>query len=103
MERLTTVEENRHYGLSEVDIMYFLSHLRNGNLDDMEYRQLLINAMVNSIYVYSDEEGDHKITVIFNVSNQTPIQVDVSLLDEIRVNGGSYASPSSPPDKGSRF
>ncbi|AFM43395.1 site-specific recombinase, DNA invertase Pin [Desulfosporosinus acidiphilus SJ4] len=97
LEKLTAVEEERHYGLSEVDIMYFLSHLRNGNLDELEYRKLLVNAMVNSIYVYSNDDGGHKITVIFNVSNQQPVQVDMSLLDEIQNNGSLYASLSSPP------
>lgn len=77
--------------------MYFLSHLKNGNPDDLEYRKLLVNAMVNSVYVYADDNGGHKLTVIFNVSNQPPVQVDVSLLDEIRDNGGSYASLLSPP------
>jgi len=76
LEKQTTIEEDRHYGLDEVDIMYFLSHLKNGNPDDLEYRKLLVNAMVNSIYVYADDNGGHKLTVIFNVSNQPPVQVD---------------------------
>jgi len=77
--------------------MYFLSHLKNGNLDELEYRKLLVHAMVNSVYVYADDNGGHKLTVIFNVSNQPPVKVDVSLLDEIRNNYGSYTSLSPPP------
>lgn len=98
LEKQTALEEDRRYSLDEADIMYFLSHLKNGNLDSLEYRKLLVNAMVNSIYVYADDNGGHKLTVIFNVSNQPPVQVDVSLLDEIRDNGGSYASLLSPPN-----
>ena len=94
MEKQTTIEEDRHYGLSEVDIMYFLSHLRNGNLDCLEYRKLLINVMVNSVYIYSDK---NKATIIFNVSNQPPVKADISLLDEILASDGSYTSRLSPP------
>lgn len=97
LEKQTAIEQDRHYGLSEIDIMYFLSHLKNGNPDDLEYRKLLINAMVNSVYVYVDDDGGYKATIIFNASNQPPVQVDVSLLDEIQGNHCSYASSSSPP------
>jgi len=39
------------------------------------------------------------ITVIFNVSNQPSVKVDISLLDEVKKHkiGGSYASQLSPP------
>lgn len=99
LEKQTMVEEDRNYGLDEVDIMYFLSHLKNGDPDELEYRKLLVNAMVNSVYIYSGNDGGHKVTIIFNVSNQPPVKVDVSLLDEIRDNGGSYTSLSSPPQQ----
>lgn len=97
LEQQTAVEKDRYYGLSEVDIMYFLSHLKNGNLNDLEYRKLLINTMVNSIYVYTDGDGGYKATTILNASNQPPVQVDVSLLEDIQAHSGSYASLSSPP------
>jgi hypothetical protein len=94
LEKQVMVEENQQYGLSEVDIMYFLSHLRSGNIDDIEYRKLLVDTMVNSVYLY-----DGYYTAIFNSSNQ-PVKVDVDLLDEINDNTGvgvgSYLSPCSP-------
>lgn len=100
LENQAIVEEQRHFGLSEVDIMYFLHHLKKGseNLDDLETRKLLVNTMVNSIYLF--ENGD--LTITFNASNQQPVKVDISLLDEIRDNtggGGSYASLQPPPKR----
>jgi DNA invertase Pin-like site-specific DNA recombinase len=84
-EQQAAVEEDRHYGLGEADIMYFLSHLLKGseNLDDIETRKLLINVLVNSIYVWNDNK---KATIIFNVSNQPPVKVDISLLDMLQCN-----------------
>lgn len=86
LEQQVNVEENQQFGLSEVDIMYFLNHLKNGNIDDIEYRQLLINSMVNSVYLF---EG--YFTAVFNSSNQ-PVKVDVQLLDEIKNAAGAEGS-----------
>lgn len=90
LEKQIAVEENMQFSLSEVDIMYFLNHLKNGNIDDIEYRQLLVGSMVNSVYVYDDY-----FTAVFNSSNQ-PVRVDVNLLDEIKENSGSYVAQSAP-------
>ena len=47
--------------------MYFLSHLKKASADvgNLENRKLLVNVMVNSVYVYEDDEGGHKLTIIF--------------------------------------
>jgi DNA invertase Pin-like site-specific DNA recombinase len=100
LENQAAIEEDRYYGLSEIDIMYFLHHLKNGskNLDDTETRKLLVNTMVNSIYLF--ENGD--LTITFNVSNQEPVKVDISLLDEIQEHKGdkgSYTSLLLPPNR----
>jgi len=52
--------------------------------------------MINSVYIYSDD-GGHKLTIVFNVSNQPPVQVDISFLDEIKNIESSYASLPPPP------
>jgi hypothetical protein len=49
--------------------MYSLSHLASGKIDDIENRKLLINALVNSVYVHQDDDGGHRLKVIFNVNN----------------------------------
>ena len=84
LEHQAAIEKDRHYGLSESDILYFLSHLVKGNIDDFENRKLLINLMINRVYVYTNDDGGHKLTIIFNVTNQPPMKVDVSLLNEIQ-------------------
>ena len=66
--------------------MYFLNHLKSGSIDDIECRQLLINSMVNGVYLF---EG--YFTVVFNSRNQ-PVKVDVQLLDEIKNAAGAEGS-----------
>jgi len=97
LEYNIAVEADKHYGLSEVDIMYFLSHLKKqcGDLGSIENRKLLVNALVNSVFVYDD---DKKVTIIFNVSNQPPVQIDTALIDDIiKHNACSNTSESVPP------
>jgi len=98
LKQQVIVEEDRHFGLSEADIMYFLSQLVKGceELDDIKNRELLVNVLINSVYVY-ENEGGHEVTVVFNVSNQPPVKVDIPLLDEIRGNSnGSNTAYSLP-------
>lgn len=55
LEKLKAVEEDRNYGLTEIDIMYFLHHLKKGDIDDPDYRKLLVNVLANSVYLYEDD------------------------------------------------
>jgi len=98
LEQQAAIEEDRHFGLSEVDIMYFLSHLKNGDIDNIDYRKLLVNAMVNSVYI-SGNDSDHILTIIFNASNQPPVKIDIALLNEIVSKSGSYTAQSFPGEK----
>ena len=66
--------------LNEDRINFFLSQLKNGNIDNIKYRKTLINLFVNSIYLYEDE-----LTMIFNVGKET-ITVTEPLLKEINTN-----------------
>ena len=42
-------------------IKWFLTELRNGDVNDIKYRKKLINAFVRKIYLYDD-----KMTILFN-------------------------------------
>ena len=100
LEQNAAVEEDSNYGLSEVDIMFFLSQLKKqcGDLDNIENRKLLVNVLVNSVYLYED---GNKATIIFNVNNQPPVEVDVELLNEISEHGKRLTDRVSKLDKGS--
>ena len=56
-------------------ILFFLSRLRDGDINDMKYRKLLVMTLVNKIYLYDD-----KITIAFNTQGET-VDVDISLID----------------------
>jgi len=63
--------------ISEREIKFFLTQMKNGNVDDLMYRKTLINTFVNRIYLYDD-----KMTIIFNTGDKE-VSVDDELLSDI--------------------
>ena len=78
IEKDIAIEKMRHLTLSATDIRFFLTQLKNGDINDIKYRRALINIFVNAIYLYDD----NKLTIVFNASD-IPVTVDDILLDEI--------------------
>lgn len=70
-------EERGMVRLTEQQVSFFLTALKNGDVDDVKYRKALISVFVNKIYLYDD-----KITFIFN-SGDIPVTVDADLIDFI--------------------
>lgn len=77
--------------LSESEILFFLSELKNGNADSIKYRKALINVFVNRIYLFDD-----RIKIIFN-SGDRPVEITDSLLSELNIDEGSYSLKNGVP------
>ena len=54
--------------LTKEQIAYFLTTLRNGYIENTDYKQKIIDTLVNSVYVYDDPDGGKKITLNINTS-----------------------------------
>ena len=52
--------------LTEEQIVYWISRLKNGNTDDEKYKQMLIDTFVNSVYLYDD-----KLIITYNFKDGT--------------------------------
>ncbi|MDE7124575.1 MAG: hypothetical protein K2N83_03700, partial [Eubacterium sp.] len=95
LEKELSVEKLKNTELTESDIIFFLSKLKNGNVDYVKYRKTLIDIFVKSIYLYDD-----KVTIIFNVDNIS-ITIDDVILDKINKSSKNLNSNSSVvPNKG---
>lgn len=81
IEKEIRFEENAQPLLTKPEIKYFLTSLKKGNDNDINYQKALINTFVNSIYLYDDG----KLTIIFNSSNN-PVTVTDNLLSDIEAN-----------------
>ena len=81
--------------LTEDEIAFFLNKLKNGEIDNKEYRRKLVDILINKIIV-----NDNEVTIIMNASNH-PICYDLTALDEIKaissISDGSTGSGMAPP------
>ncbi|MBQ7975506.1 MAG: recombinase family protein [Clostridia bacterium] len=88
-------EKNNTFDLTEEEIIFFLNGLREGDVNDIRYRRLLIHVFVHEIYLYDD-----KIKIFFNTSN-IPTEVEASFVDEIGetkgTQGCSTMTKTAPP------
>ena len=55
-------EELKKPLLNENRIKYWLSSFKSGNVDDEDYQRRVIDTLVNSVYVYDDEDGGKRIS-----------------------------------------
>lgn len=77
--------------LEEEDIKRFLETLRDGDIDSFKYRQSLIAALVNRIYLYND-----RLIIIFN-SDNSPTEIPLSTIGEIKKALGSHKKSEGVP------
>lgn len=91
IDRQIMLEKAKRLDLTTDDITFFLEKLRQGDINDLEYRRILITVLVRAVYLYDD-----RLTVIFNSSDQ-PVEVTESLLDDIEadVEGFVYERQTS--------
>lgn len=85
---LLAKEKNKIIEIDEQHIKFFLSQLKNGNIDDMTYRKKLINIFVNEIHLKEKE-----LIIAFNVSKQK-ISLPVSLTDKENIDISAYTTGS---------
>ena len=78
IERQLILEKAKHMDLTAEHVAFFLNKLRDGDIDDNNYRRVIITVLVNSVYLYDD-----RLTVIFNASDK-PVEVTKQLLDDIK-------------------
>lgn len=65
-------EEKKQLDITEDNIKFFLTNLRDGYIDTPKYRKTLINALVNRVYLYDDT-----MIIIINTQNEN-VEVDLS-------------------------
>lgn len=75
-----TFEERSQTMLTEPQIRFFLTSLKNGNANDIKYRKVLISTFINAIYLYDD-----KVSFVFN-SGDKSITINDALLSDIEAN-----------------
>lgn len=70
------LEEEKHVvKLDKNHVIYFLSQFLNGDPKDPSFRKKVADIMVNSITVWDEPDGDHKVTFLYNTISGTTKKV----------------------------
>lgn len=59
------IEESNFVNLTVPQVKFFLNHIKNGDINDLKYKKMLISVLIYRIYLYDDS-----ITIIFNTQNK---------------------------------
>ena len=81
------IETMRALPIEYSEIKFFLTSIRNGNIDDLKYQKALIATLINKIYLYDD-----KMTIVFNTQN-TPVEISSDLISKAE---SSFLTENSP-------
>ncbi len=85
-------EKSQHYlNISETKIKYFLMQMKEGDVNDIRYRKLIINVFVNKVYVYDDH-----LIIVFNAVDNENNTVKVPTTESLE---GSLLGASGAPLK----
>lgn len=68
VEGLIAREEMKKPLLNEERIRYWLTSFKSGDIRDKEYQRRVIDTLVNSLYVYDEDDGGKRIVFTFNIS-----------------------------------
>lgn len=84
------IEKSRIINITENEVIFFLKGLQKGDINDIRYRKLLINVLVDRIYVYDDN-----LTIIFNTNDSNNItQINTKDIEQIESSFiGSVGTP----------
>lgn len=89
IENQIRMEENNIVKVTVPQIKFFLKTIKNGDINDMRYRQTLINMLVYKVYLYDDN-----ITIVFTTQNKFYSE-KVPKLSEIE---SSFLGNQPPPE-----
>ena len=68
LHRELKVEEKSSYRIDRDQIIFWLSQLRQGDIEDVAFRRRLIDLFINSVTVWDDPDG-YRITTAYNINS----------------------------------
>ncbi len=91
IENEILIENSQHIEITKAQIKFFLTELKNGDIKDLRYKKVLINVLIDKIYLYDDN-----LTIIFNVQNTPNSKIKIPTIDEIE---SSFIGNNGQPKK----
>ena len=105
LERQISKEQMSYPEVTLSQVRFFLTQFANGNIDDIKYRQALIDTFVNRIYLFDTDNGKNKkLTILCNTQDSQLSEITLSDLDSSPkgrlVEAGRVELPSENPSAG---
>lgn len=78
-------EELKKPFLTKERIVHWLNSFKDGDINNIEYRRRIIDALVNSVFVYDDGDGNkgRKIVLTFNYSGENTLTLKSSDIENV--------------------
>ena len=94
LEKELRIEENSQFSYTIEQIKYFLINLKKKeNRKDIKYRKMIVNSLINRIYVYDDN-----ITILFNTQDKEMSET-IPTIDELEKSFCSFNGRNARPSK----
>lgn len=91
---LRLIREQRTYpSLDKEHILFWLREFLDGDIDDPEYQRHVIDMLVNSVFVFDEPDGGTKITITYNLSQETSSEIRLSDLTAFCSNLSNCGPP----------
>lgn len=79
IENSITIEKLKKVEITVSEVKFFLKSMQKGDIEDIKYKKLLINVLIDRVYLY-----DNNLTIIFNTKETNNItEIDIKTIDEI--------------------
>ena len=62
-------EEKKVIYLDKEQVIFWLEQFKGGDIEDDDFRRLLVNLFVNSVTVWDEEDDHFKVTIAYNLSS----------------------------------
>ena len=70
-------EEASCINTNEEDVIHILKKMRQGSIDDVKYKRMLINTIIDRIYLYDDG----RMTLVYTLQNKK-VDVDINTIQQ---------------------
>ena len=93
LQKEITKEENKKPMLTKDRIAFWLTDfISNGNINNAEYMQRVIDTLVNKVFVFDEDDGGRKFVIFYNTSNNMKSTITLSdAVNSSDING--FARP----------
>ena len=96
IEKAIALEKLKYVDLTASEIQFFLTRLKNGDINDMKYRKLIVTVLINSVYLYDDGS----IMIAFNAGDERQITLNADQIADFEAEfaemGGSFLNEMHP-------